>query len=305
MMNNASRVRKNIFEYSVICIVASLLALVYHLFIVPNHFAPAGLNGIATMVQYKLGFSIGYFSLIINIPLCIFAYFFVNKEFAIKSLVFCLTYSGVYLLLGKINLTALQYITYSSAEGYTGETVFPCLIAGLFGGFTYGTCVRLNASTGGTDIVSKAISTKKPMLDFFWITFAINAAVAFVSLFVYGTEGDTFRLDYKPACLCILYCFMSSFLGGRILQGHKTAYKFIVITRNAEELEADILQYLHHSATRLYGKGVYSEDDKVILLCVVNKHQLADFKNLLKKYPGTFTLIETVNETVGNFKKIK
>ncbi len=298
-MKNSNSLRKNIVDYSAICVVAALLALIYHLFIVPNRFAPAGLNGIATMVQYKLGFSIGYFSLIINIPLCIFAYFCVNKEFAIKSLTFCLTYSGVYLLLGQFDLSAIQY------NANDVDTIFPCLIAGLFGGFTYGTCVRLNASTGGTDIVSKAISQKKPMLDFFWITFTINAIVAFVSLFVYGTDGDGFQLDYKPACLCILYCFMSSFLGGRILQGHKTAYKFIVITRHAEELEEDILKHLHHSATRLYGKGVYSEDDKVVLLCVVNKHQIADFKNILKKYPGTFTLIETVNETVGNFKKIK
>ncbi len=291
--------RKNILDFSLICVIAILFALMYQLFIIPNRFAPAGLNGIATMVQYKLGFSIGYFSLIINIPLCIYAYFRVNKEFAVRSLVFCLAYSLSYLLFQKLDLSAVQY----NAEGI--DTIFPCLIAGLFGGFTYGMCVRLNASTGGTDIVSKAISNKKPMFDFFWVTFIINAIVAFISLFVYGTDGDTFVLDYRPACLCILYCFMSSFLGRRILQGYKTAYKFMIITRHAEELEEDILKHLHHSATRLYGKGIYSEDNKEILMCVVNKHQIVDFKNILKKYPGTFTFIETVNETVGNFKKIK
>ncbi len=298
-MKDGKAVRKNVVEYSAICIIAIIFALMYQLFIIPNRFAPAGLNGIATMIQHKLGFSVGYFSLIINIPLCIYAYFCVNKSFALRSLAFCLAYSISYLLFQRIDMSAIEY----DAQGI--DTIFPCLIAGLFGGFTYGSCVRLNASTGGTDIVSKGISQKKPMLDFFWLTFVINAVVAFVSLFVYGTDGGKFELDYKPACLCILYCFMSSFLGGRILQGYKTAYKFIVITRNAEELEEDILRYLHHSATRLYGKGVYSEDDKVVLLCVVNKHQIADFKNILKKYPGTFTLIETVNETLGNFKKIK
>ncbi len=292
-------VKKKVAEYIAICLLAVLFAFMYQLFIIPNRFAPAGLNGIATMIQYKLGFSIGYFSLIINVPLCIYAYFCVNKEFAVRSLAFCLAYSGSYLLFQQLDFSAIVY----DAQGI--DTIFPCLIAGLFGGFTYGSCVRLNASTGGTDIVSKAISTKKPMLDFFWVTFIINAIVAFVSLFVYGTDGDTFVLDYKPACLCILYCFMSSFLGGRILQGHKTAYKFMIITRHAEALEADILKYLHHSATRLYGKGIYSEDNKEILMCVVNKHQIVDFKNILKKYPDTFTFIETVNETVGNFKKIK
>ena len=59
---------------------AMLLAVVYHIFIVQNHFAPAGLNGIATMVQYKTGFSISYMSLIINVPLSIFAYFFIERN---------------------------------------------------------------------------------------------------------------------------------------------------------------------------------------------------------------------------------
>ncbi len=298
-MESSKRIRKNIIEYGCLCVIAILFAFMYQIFIIPNRFAPAGLNGIATMIQYKLGFSIGYFSLIINIPLCIFAYFFVNKEFAVKTLVFCLVYSFTYLILQEMDLSAIQYNT----DGH--DTIFPCLVAGLFGGFTYGMCVRLNSSTGGTDIVSKAISVKRPTLDFFWVTFIINAIVAFVSLFVYGTDGDTFVLDYKPACLCILYCFMSSFLGGRILQGYKTAYKFTIITSHVKEIEEEILNELHHSATRLSGKGIYSENDKDVLMCVVNKHQIVNFKNILKKYPGTFTMIETVNETVGNFKKIK
>ncbi len=292
------KIRKSCIEYTMLCVLAAGFALMYHLFVVPNRFAPAGLNGIATMVQYKLGFSIGYFSLIINVPLCIFAYFFINREFAVKSLTFCVVYAVSYLLLQRVDLTAFQYTA-------NGDTIFPCLIAGLIGGCVYGSCVRLNASTGGTDIVSKGISQKKPMLNFFWVTFTLNAVVAFVSLFVYGTEGGEFVLDYKPACLCVLYCFLSSFLGNRILQGYKTAYKFIIITRHAEELEGDILEYLHHSATRLHGEGIYSEDKKDVLICVVNKHQLTDFKNILRKYPDTFTIIETVNEAVGNFKKIK
>ena len=45
-------------SYFWVAAVAILLALNYHIFIVQNNFAPAGLNGIATMVQYKTGFSI-------------------------------------------------------------------------------------------------------------------------------------------------------------------------------------------------------------------------------------------------------
>ena len=72
---------KILLSYSKIISIAVLLAFNYQLFIVENGFAPAGLNGIATMVQYKTGFSLGYISLMINVPLCVLAYFLIDKKF--------------------------------------------------------------------------------------------------------------------------------------------------------------------------------------------------------------------------------
>ncbi len=293
-------VKRYIIDFLLIFAIAVLLALTYTIFIIPNDFAPAGINGIATMVQKKLGFSIGYFSLIVNVPLCILAYFFVNKQFAIKSLVFCLVYSGSYLLFTKvIDFTTFQY----NAKGV--NTIFPCLIAGMIGGLVYGLCFRVNACTGGTDIVAKWISQKKPLLNFFWITFAMNAVVAFSSLFVFVESESAQIFSYEPVCLCMLYCFLSSFIGNRILQGYKTAYLFTIVTEHPDEIENDIITILHHSATRIKGNGIYSGSEKVVLSCVVNKHQVVDFKSILSKYSNTFTYIELINETVGNFKKIK
>ena len=73
---------KKAFEHLRVALAAVLLAFVYYVFIVTNGFAPAGLNGIATMIQYKTGFSISYMSLLINIPLSVLAYFLVQKDFA-------------------------------------------------------------------------------------------------------------------------------------------------------------------------------------------------------------------------------
>ncbi len=298
MLSERKDVKTKIGEYTMICICALLLSMAYILFITPNSFAPAGLNGVATMIQYKCGFSIGYFSLIINIPLCIFAFFFVGREFGIKSLVFSLVYSLSYL--GFQQIDALKKIAYD-AGGH--DTIFPCLIAGMISGFVYGSCFRMNASTGGTDIVAKSISKKKPLLNFFWVTFFINACVSFASLFVYrAADGG---ISYKPVCLCILYCFISSFMGNFILRGYKTAYQFIIVTPHSEEVEKDILETLKHSATRIHGKGIFSDSDRDVLMCVVNKHQLVDFENILKKYSDTFAYVETVNQTFGNFKKVK
>ena len=146
-----------------------------------------------------------------------FSYFFIEKKFAKKTLVFSLVYSFSYLFLQKIGLEFVQY----NAQGH--DTIFHVIISGAIAGFTYGVCLKNNASTGGTDIVSRYINKVKPETNFFFVTFIINAVVAFASLFVYSEGGN---LDYKPVALCITYCFISNFVGNYIIKGTKTAYKY-------------------------------------------------------------------------------
>lgn len=287
---------RSVLSYLGIAAAAILLAFNYHIFIVQNSFAPAGLNGIATMVQYKTGFSISYMSLLINIPLCIFAYFTVQKTFAVKTLLFSLVYSLSFLLLQKAGLENIQY----NAQGH--DTIYPVIISGVISGVVYGCCFKSNASTGGTDIISRYINKIRPNTNFFIVTFTLNAIVALISLFVYSDAGT---MDYKPVALCVSYCFISTFVGNQILKGTKTAYKFIIITTHAQEISQDIFSVLRHSATRIDAIGTYTNTQKSVLLCVVNKHQLNDFQNIISKYGDTFAFYELVNETYGNFKHIK
>ncbi len=294
----------NVFSYVIVALVGVLMAFNYIIFVTPNDFAPAGINGIAVMVQKAAGFSIGYMSLLINVPLCIFAFFMIEKKFSIKTLVYTLIYSGVFLLFQElenskiINLDYIKYIT----DGH--DTIYPVIIAGLIAGAAYGILFRNNGCTGGTDIVAKYVSKVKPRWNFFWVTFLLNAVVAVASCFVFENEV-TGGINYKPACLSLLYSFVSSFVGNVLLKGSKQAYKFVIISPHVEELERDIIENLHHSATRLEGAGVYTGTHKVVLLCIINKHQLVDFEKIIKKYPETFAFVESVNETLGNFKQIK
>ncbi len=289
------------FGYVQIILLAVLLAFNYQLFVVENGFAPAGINGIATMVQYKTGFSIAYMSLLINVPLCIWAWFAVDKTFARRSLCFCVVYSGVFLYLQMLGLETFQY---AAADH---EVIFPVVLSGVFSGLVYGFCFRVNASTGGTDIVSKYISKRWPMLNFFWVTFILNAVVAVSSFFVYAqqTPDGGMLYTYKPVCLSVMYSFVSSFTGNQIVRGTKTAYRFTVVTTHAEEISAEVLHTLRHGGTKLSGIGVYSNAPRDVLICVVSKHQLIEFQDILKKYDNTFAFSEMVNEIYGNFAHIE
>lgn len=282
-------------SYLLIIAAALLLAFNYHVFIVENHFAPAGLTGIATMVQYKTGFSISYMSLLINIPLCIAAYFLIEKNFAKKTLLFSLVYSVSYLILQHSNTAFIQY----NAGGH--DTIYPVILSGVISGLVYGLCFRCDACTGGTDVVSRYINKVRPDFNFFSVTFAINMAVAIISLFVYS-DGT---LNYKPVALCIAYCSISSFVGNYMIKGTKNAYKFTVVTTHPDEISEALTKVIQHGVTRLEGTGVYSKADKAVLFCVINRHQLTDFREIIEQYDDTFSFCESVNETFGNFRKVK
>ena len=286
---------KRLWTYFQIVLSAVLLAFVYYIFIVTNNFAPAGLNGIATMIQFKTGFRISYMSLLINVPLSILAYFLVQKEFAVKTLLFSLVYSTSFLILQNSNLAFIQYNTLGH------DTIYPVILSGVLAGVVYGVCFRSNASTGGTDIISRYINKVRPDTNFFIITFTLNAIVAIASVFVYSEDV----LNYKPMALCIIYCFISTFVGNFLLKTTKTAYKFTVITTHKDEFIEEITHNLRHGCTEIDAIGSYTGVKKSVLICIINKHQLNDFQKIVAKYDNTFSYFEIVNETYGNFKHVR
>ena len=68
-----NRVRKALLSYAQVVGLACLMGVNYEIFVFPNAFAPAGINGLATMLQYLLHINIGYLSLLINLPLILLA----------------------------------------------------------------------------------------------------------------------------------------------------------------------------------------------------------------------------------------
>ena len=107
---------KKVWTYFVIALVALLSAVNYELFVFPNQFAPSGLNGICTMIQHRSRISVGYLSLLINVPLALWCYYEVSKPIANRSMVYVLTFSIGLLILDKVDLSDFHYVTESGTS---------------------------------------------------------------------------------------------------------------------------------------------------------------------------------------------
>lgn len=283
---------KKVWTYLVIAFVALVASVNYELFIFPNQFAPSGLNGICTMIQHITGISVGYLSLLINFPLALWCYVEVSKPVALRSMVYVIVFSVGLLILDHVDMSAFHYAT----ENGTSKILGP-LVAGIIQGYVYSILVKASAYTGGTDFISAIVHKRNPNKPFFGMSFAINSVIAAGSYFVYGFQME-------PVILCILYTFMSTTVGERLMKSGREAICFEIITDYPGEISRDIIEKTHHSTTLVPAKGMYSGRETNMLICVVNKTQAASVSRIIAKYPRTFAVMDPVGEVVGNFKKM-
>lgn len=282
---------KKVLTYVVIVLIAFVCALNYELFVFPNRFAPAGLNGICTMLQYIFGINIGYMSMIINIPLALIVYFMVSKPLAIRSMVYVFSFSLAAIALDYVDLSEFIYYTENGTSAILGP-----LVAGIIFGGCYALLLQASAYSGGTDFIAAIIHKFRPEKSVFLLIFLMNTAVAAASYFVYGYQ-------IEPVILCILYAFTSSNVSERLTKNGRSAVRFEIITDYPEEISDAIIYKLHHSATLIPGKGMYLNKEVNMLFVVVNNNQVAKLAAICRQYPNTFAIIDPVSEVMGNFKK--
>jgi len=283
---------KKIWTYFAIALVAFVAAVNYELFVFPNQFAPSGLNGICTMVQHITGISVGYLSLLINVPLAIWCYLEVSKPVALRSMVYVITFSVGLLILDHVDLSPFAYAT----ENGTSKILGP-LVAGIIQGYVYSILIKASAYSGGTDFISAIVHKRNPNKSVLGFSFTLNVFIAIGSYFVYDYQME-------PVILCILYSFMSSTVGERLMKSGREAICFEIITDYPNEISQELIQKLHHTTTLIPAKGMYSGRETNMLICVVNKTQAAAVSRIVRKYPRTFAVMDPVSEVMGNFRDL-
>ena len=280
---------RRIEDSAVVIFAALFLGFSYHIFVYPNEFAPSGIPGIATMLQHTTGISVGYLTILVNVPLLFIVRRFVDARYIYHTTLFVIFFSATLVAFDYVDLSALIYRTENGTS-----TILGPLTGGVISGFCYGIVMRREGCTGGTDLAAVWLQHHHPQMNLLWVLFVFNAIVAGASYFIYD-----FKLE--PVILCLMYCFLSSKVGDMILKGFKEAVKFEIITDHPQELKKAIMENLDHGVTEISAIGGFTNSNKTLLICLVNKHQIVDFQMLLEKFPGTFAYLATVKETMGNF----
>ena len=256
-----------------IMVFAAFSALNYAIFVFPNNFAPSGVDGICTMIQDTLNINIGYLSLLVNIPLLILSFIFLNRDFAVKSMLYIFSFSISSIVFEKLQLSPFFYLTASGTSA-----ILSPVAAGAIRGMLYYVTLKLNASSGGVDIISALVKKRKPYLNLMNIIFLFNMLIALSSYFVYDMQLD-------PVICSILYAFITTSVTNGVQKSKNENIKYEIISPSIDNLYAELSEKFRQSATIIDTHGAYSGTSSKMLVCVVDKKKSPFIEDTLIKHP--------------------
>lgn len=254
-------------------------------------FVPGGITGIARILNLFTGdkISMGYFMLILNIPIFALEAIFVDKKLGLILTVYALTQSFSLVLFEKINLWQYQ------VEDW--ERVYAAIATGVVTGIGFSIQIRRHGASGGTYAISSLVKHCNPAANIAWLSFAMDASVIVLAFFV-------FRDSTVSSVICtFINLFIADIVVDRCVRGTKDGYKFEIITDEPDEISTRIITELNHGVTEMTVNGMYSHKEKYMIICIIRKRELSKMMKILKAYPKTFASFSRVNEVFGKFKK--
>lgn len=269
-----------------IAIAALLGSLSLYTFVNPAGFAPTGVEGLSLMAQKLFDINMGYVSLMINLPLLVIAWFFINKKYVAYTLVYTALSSAALILMEQFHM-----YEFVSPSGNSWVAVFA---SGIISGARTAFMIKLGGSSGGVDIVASIIQKKKPYINIETLISATSYVVIAISFFVYG--------NLESVIMSVVQMMIFNLAMNSILKSSRNAVEVRIITSDPAHFREDILVHLKHGATMMDCRGMYTGDAKTMIVTIINIRQMNDLIKLSRKYPGSFIYFSDVSGVWGNFR---
>lgn len=275
---------------TIVAAIVSVVAL--HTFVIPSNFSPSGIDGLCTILYEITGINMGVFKIVINIPLLILAYIFLNKKYVLFIIFFTLLDS-----LGVIFLENINFYTYIPSEIPSHELVGYRLISAVVSGILLGVCVgimfKIGYSSGGVDIIASLVHKWKSHFNVERIISICAYSIVAISFFVYK--------DLTSIFLSAIQIFVSECIVATILKRDRYAVEVKIVTKKPDEIKNEILYGYNHGATVVKSTGMYSGDDNYIIFSVMNVKDIPKLMNVLKNYKETFVYFSDGFRVQGDF----
>ena len=279
------KLKKYLSSFFGIVVGTFIMAVSTNFFLLPNKLSTGGFSGIATIMYYVFNVPVGTAILVLNIPLLIIAFFRVGKEFFIKSII------GTFLLSFFIDFLQRDI-------AFTKDKLLASIYGGIIMGIATGIILKVNSSTGGSDLLSLVIKSYKKHFQTGNLIVIIDTIIVTISVIVFK------NIEIG------LYSAIAIYLMGKmidiIFEGVAFTKIMFIISPKYNEIASKIGKNVNRGSTAIYSKGMYKKDDKMMLFCVGSRNDIRRMKDLaIQIDKKAFIVICNAREAFGNGFKIE
>ena len=264
-------------EYLQVTVGAAAMSFGISALIVPARLADGGMMGVAITLHYLTHLGVGPLYLVLNIPLLAWAWAGQGLRFLWRTLVGVLLVSLWTALLAPVQL-------------HVGSRLLAALYGGLLIGGGIGVMLRVDASSGGTDILAR---------------------------YLFRAWGWSYSQTYLASDLVVLtavaiwvglpaamYAWIATNVAGRavsyVVEGPRQGRLALIVSTVGDRLAARVVGELDRGATHVEARGAYSGLGRSLLLVAVGPRQVVPLRRIVaEEDPRAFMVVLPAAEVLG------
>lgn len=272
-----------------------LISIAYYFFLEPANLVTGGVTGLMILFKPILPFEPSVLMYILNISLLIIGLFALGKDFFLKTCYASILSPTTILIFEKTLSSDLILKGVNESNWYFISAIVSCALMAI----GLGICFRVNATTGGMDIVQKMM-TKYLHIPYSKTMYLTDMVIILVSGFfiknpgvIYGIEGVVYG---------ILVVYGVGFIVDYIAldaKSRKTAY---IITSKPKEMKDMIYSRTKRGVTECDVRGGYTNNELVMLICTLDNQEAYRLKEYIHEIDdNAFTFFSQTKEVLGEY----
>lgn len=277
-----------IYDFFMIIIGTFLVSFGINLFLLPLQLTTGGVSGIATILYYKLGISMGVTVIVLNIPLFIISIVKLGIKSSIKTIIATLLLSFF--------LDAFKYETLLRRN--VSDLFTSCIFGGIIIGVGLSIVFKAGASTGGSDLLAQIIYKSFPVQS-------LSQVLLIIEFFIISATVIAFQ-NVNVGLYSLIAMFISTKMVDLMFEGSYYTRVVNIITKKPNEISDEILTELKRGVTLTKSIGARTKEEYTTLTCVITRPQVAKIKKIIRENDKEALMyIATTNEVLGKgFKSI-
>jgi uncharacterized membrane-anchored protein YitT (DUF2179 family) len=250
-------------------------------FLIPNKIATGGVAGLSIVGHYLSGFPTGAIMLTLNLPLLAIGLKYFGRKFLLRT---------IYAIILASFLTDF-FIINLHFERLTDQLMLSTIYGGVLVGIGLALVFKGEASAGGGTVIARIIAQKT--------RFKTGQVLFTIDVFVISSAAITFQ-NIELALWGFLTIFIASQVVDLVLTGKPFAKVVHLVTTHTREIGEHIISDLGRSATIMEAKGLYSGEEKNLLMVVVDSTQIYRLRDIVQLHdPEAFMIVSDAREILG------